>query len=382
MRWLPSGLTGKLLVSHLLVAAAVMATIFVAVRAVAPTLINVHIHQMMRAEGGATMGPGTLLETHLQRAFLDAMVQGLLVGAGTALVVASGLSLFVSRQIAGPISRMVRATRHIASGHYDERVPVDVARAGDELRDLTESFNEMAGSLEQTEQRRLELIGDVAHELRTPISTFEGYMEGLLDRVVEPSDETWATLLDEAGRLRRLVDDLQELSRAESRQIPLTITAVPPAQIVDAAVERVRTRYESKGLELHTCVDEGLPPVDADLARAVQVLTNLLTNALRYTPAPGSVDVVVRSSDGAVLFAVTDTGVGLAQDDLQRVFERFYRVDKSRSRALGGSGIGLAIARALIQEMGGRIWAESEGTSRGSRFSFTLPVTQVDTAIS
>ncbi len=213
----------------------------------------------------------------------------------------------------------------------------------------------------------------MAHELRTPIATIEGYLEGLLDGVIEPTPQTWAMLHTEAGRLRRLVDDLQELSRAETRQIPLALQPVSPQRLVQSALEPLEGQFAEKGLQLQVSLPENLPRALADPARAVQILTNLLVNALRYTPAPGRVEVVVSCEEEMVSFRVTDTGVGLAPDQLAHIFERFYRVDKSRSRAFGGSGIGLTIARSLAQAMGGEIRAESTGLGQGSSFTLTLP---------
>jgi signal transduction histidine kinase len=220
----------------------------------------------------------------------------------------------------------------------------------------------------------------VAHELRTPISTLEGYLEGLLDGVIAPTPETWARLHDEAGRLHRLVTDLQDLSRVEARQLSLTLEAVAPAPLAEAALDRVRPVFAEKGLALAAEIPATLPAIRADRDRVVQVLTNLLTNALRYTPAPGQVTLILSRAAGSseLLFQVTDTGIGLAPEQLPHVFERFYRVDKSRSRAAGGSGIGLTIARALVEAMGGRIWATSAGPGQGSTFAFTLPVARGD----
>lgn len=246
--------------------------------------------------------------------------------------------------------------------------------SSDELGALGHSFNELAAALEATERRRLELIGDVAHELRTPVATLEGYLEGLLDGVVEPNERTWGRLHDEASRLRLLVSDLQELSRAEARQMSLSLRPVDPGDVVRAAIDRLDGQFAEKGLELRVDVADGLPFVQADADRAVQVLTNLLSNALRYTPAPGQVVIRVTGESGFVKFAVADTGLGLAPEDLAQVFERFFRVEKSRSRVLGGSGVGLTISRALVEAMQGRIWGESAGIGRGSTFAFTLPV--------
>jgi signal transduction histidine kinase len=372
-------LARKLFLSYLLILVVGVGTLLLAADAVAPTFLVQEMGGMMPQGStggmmGGMSGVGAHLDATLQAGFLSAMADALRVAALVALAAAVLVSLVVARQITQPVARMLGATRRIAAGHYAERVPVALASPPDELGQLAASFNEMAGSLEQTERRRLELIGDIAHELRTPIATLEGYLEGLLDGVVEPSPPTWARLHDEAGRLRRLVDDLQELSRAEARQIPLRPQPIVPSALVQAALDRVGPQFVEKGLTLQSTVPTDLPDVQADLDRAVQVLTNLLTNALRYTPAPGTVQVTAGPQDGAVAFSVTDSGLGIAPEHLPHLFERFYRVDKSRSRAVGGSGIGLTIARAFVEAMGGRMEASSAGLGRGSTFTFTLPV--------
>jgi signal transduction histidine kinase len=328
---------------------------------------------MMGGSGGQGLS-GSNVTASLDAAFRQALMQGLLLATVLAAACALVLSYFVARQIARPIQRMLTATQRIGGGHYAERVVVPVANTGDELGKLAASFNKMASALEQTERRRVELVGDVAHELRTPITTLTGYLEGLLDGVVQPSPETWAKLHTESLRLRRLVDDLQELSRAEARQLPLNITRVSPESILNAAQERVAPQFDEKGLDLRIASAAGLPAVAADADRAVQVLTNLLTNALRYTPAPGRVDVSVIREGNMLAFQVHDTGVGIAPEILSRVFERFYRVEKSRTRALGGSGIGLTIAKALVEAMHGTMRVESAGLGQGSAFTFTLPL--------
>jgi signal transduction histidine kinase len=379
MRWLRTGLAPKLFVSYLLVVLVGVATLFIAVTLLAPNFFQLSMSAMMGGSGmnGMMGGPSTpsqLTNAQLDVAFQSALRRALLIATALAALAAFLASLFVARQIVRPIQRMVRATHRIESGHYAERVAIPPANAGDELGQLATSFNEMAGSLEQTERRRLDLVGDVAHELRTPIATLEGYLEGLLDGVIMPSEEMWAKLHGEAGRLRRLVDDLQELSRAEARQIALSIRPVAPTPIAQAALDRLRPQFEEKGLELRVTIPADLPPVLADQDRAVQVLSNLLTNALRYTPAPGRVEVSIQRAGDAVAFRVADTGAGIAPEHLEHLFERFYRVDKSRSRALGGSGIGLTIAKALTEAMGGQISAASPGVGQGSTFTFTLPI--------
>jgi signal transduction histidine kinase len=369
-----AGLGWRLFAAFVAVVGVGVVTMWVGVSLTAPGLFEQRMLRMMGGGMGPSMmgGQGGAMDTALAAAFRESLGQALLVASVAALVTAFVASLIVTRRIVDPVQRLATASRRIADGRYAERVPA--GRAHDELADLAVSFNAMAAALEATERRRRELIGDVAHELRTPIATLAGYLEGLLDGVVEPNAQTWAKLHDEAGRLGRLVDDLQDLSRAEARQIPLALRPTDPAQIARAAVERLAAAFAEKGLELSSDLPAQLPRVQADADRAIQVLSNLLSNALRYTPAPGHVDLRVRAVPGAVRFSVRDSGIGIAPEDLPRVFERFYRVDRSRSRAVGGSGIGLTIARALVEGMGGHIWAESPGPGQGSTFTFALPI--------
>ncbi len=370
-----AGLGWKLFAAFASVIAVGVATLWLAIGFVAPRFFDQQMAVMMQGSagmmGGASGMMGPSAQAALTTAFRDAMTQALLVATGAAVLAAAAASVFVTGRIVGPLRRLASASQRLADGHYAERVPIE---GHDELGDLGRSFNAMADALEATERRRRELIGDVAHELRTPIATLEGYLEGLLDGVVEPGEPTWARLHGEAGRLRRLVDDLQELSRAEARQIPLVPRPTDAAEIVSVAIDRLSEAFAEKGLELRSNVPQKLPRVLVDPDRAIQVLSNLLTNALRYTPAPGAIEVTVCAADGAVEYRVRDSGVGIAAADLPHVFERFYRVDKSRSRALGGSGIGLTIAKALVEGMGGRIWAESSGPGQGSTFTFALPI--------
>ncbi len=364
----------KLFLSHLLVVLAGIVALFVTAQLLAPSFFARHMRVMAGGGGPGMMGGGGNGAGALDEAFREALLQALLVAAAVAGAVALLVSLFVSRRIAEPIKRMVAATQRVAAGRYAERVPIEQANAGDEVGALAASFNAMAASLEHTEERRIALIGDISHELRTPVATLEGYLEGLLDGVVAPQPETWALLHGEAGRLRRLVDDLQELSRAEAHQVALTPQPVAPDAIIQAAIDRLAAQFAESGLTLDHRVPAHLPTVWADRDRAIQVLTNLLTNALRYTPAPGRVTATAASDARAVTFRVTDSGIGFPPEEAARLFERFYRVDKSRSRALGGSGIGLTIARALVEAMGGQIAASSPGPGQGSTFSFTLPL--------
>jgi signal transduction histidine kinase len=374
MRWritFKASLGGKFLLSYLLIVLVGVATLLVVTFALAPTLFQAQLVPILQTH------PGTLTTTEaIQRilgVFLGTLLSALAVAAIVATVTSLAVSLFVARRITVPLRQMTQVSQRISAGHYAERIEIAPVHTTDELGQLASSINALAVALEQTERRRLEVIGDVTHELRTPIATLEGYLEGLLDGVIEPSPRTWAMLHTEAGRLRRLVDDLQELSRAEARQTPLSLQPVAPQRLVQDALEPLEGQFTEKGLELHVHVPEDLPPIMADPTRAVQILTNLLVNALRYTPAPGKVKLAVSREDSMVAFRVSDTGVGLTQEQLAHIFERFYRVDKSRSRAFGGSGIGLTIAQSLAQAMGGEIRVESAGLDQGSCFTLTLP---------
>ena len=370
-RWRRAGLRARLFLAHLLVIAAGTATLFLVTLITAPRLHD----RLMLALLGPNHDPGDpammAMEQATNAVFQTAMLQALLLSGGAATLVALGVSLLVSSRIVSRVRQMLTASRRIAQGHYAERVP---SAGSDELAALAAQFNTMAGELEATERRRVALIGDVAHELRTPLATIEGYTEGVLDGVVAPSDETWALIHDEVGRLRRLVSDLQELSRAEAKQLTLHPCPVAPAELLERARSRLAPQYAEKGVGLTAEAPAELPMVEVDPDRILQVLVNLLGNALQATPAGGEVRARARGDDEGVTIEVSDTGVGIAPKHLPHLFERFYRVDKARSRTLGGHGIGLTISKALVEAHGGRIWASSDGPGAGAAFTFTLPL--------
>ncbi|MBA2713023.1 MAG: HAMP domain-containing histidine kinase [Rubrobacteraceae bacterium] len=365
-------LGAKLFVSHFLVALVVAFTLLTALYLIAPVIFGSLMSGMMEGTAGMMQSPQMSgMMDSVGRAFGLTLLYSLLIAGVVAAATAASSSLFVSRRIVGPLRRMITATRRISAGRYGERVPVGQE---DELGALSKSFNFMASSLEEAEKQRLELIGNVSHELRTPLSTLQGYMEGLMEGVIEPSDETWAILYEEAERMRRIVDDLRQLSSAEAGQLDLKMAAVSPEEVMLAATERMLPLFSEKGVELKSAAPEDLPAVSADADRVVQILTNLLGNALRHTPAAGRVTVEAGTRDGKVVFRVRDTGEGISPEHLPRVFERFYRAEKSRSREGGGSGLGLAISRALVETMGGSMTVESPGPKEGATFSFTLLV--------
>jgi signal transduction histidine kinase len=286
------------------------------------------------------------------------------------VVAAIAVGLAISTRVAGPVTRLAAAARRIAAGHYAERVP---AAGEGEIGDLAESFNSMAGSLEATERRRLRLVGDVAHELRTPLTTLDGYLEGLEDGVVVPSPETWQLLRRETARLNRLVDDLQDLWRAETRELPLRLASVDVVAVAREAVDRARPGAASRQITLDFAPASTDLWALADRDRVAQILDNYLSNALRYAPDGSRVVIAAERRDESVALSVQDFGPGLTAEQKSQVFERFYRVDPSRSRALGGAGIGLAIVRALAEAMDGQAWAESDGPGAGSTFFVLLP---------
>lgn len=355
-------LRGRLLLSHLVVVAVGTATVFGAVGLVAPGAFEA-------AMGHSMPGMDDMMSNLVRAAFQDAVQTALLVAVLAAVLAAVVISVALTTRLSRPIARLAVASRRIADGRYAERVPVTSA---DEIGELAASFNQMADSLESTERRRLQLVGDVAHELRTPLATLDGYLEGLQDGVVEAGEPTWALLRHETARLSRLVSDLQELWRAEARQLPLSPTRVDVATLLEAVRERFAARAGEHGSELRLTAPQAELAVQADAERLAQVVDNLVSNAIRYSPAGAPVALEATTERDEVVIGVVDQGAGLSAEQRERVFERFYRVDPSRARALGGSGIGLAIARALIEAMGGRIWAESEGPGHGSRFCIAL----------
>ena len=360
-------LRGRLLLSHLAVIAVGTVVLLAGVGLIAPDVFN---GAMDRAMGGGVAGMGDMMSGLVRSAFQDAVRTALVVATVVAVGAAVVLSFALSARLSGPIAHLAAAARRIAAGHYGERVPVT---GHDEIGELAASFNVMAASLEATERRRVELVGDVAHELRTPLATLDGYLEGLEDGVVPAVPATWSLLRRETSRLARLVDDLQQLWRVEARQLPLQPQPIEVGPFLQAAQARFAARAQERSIDLRLDVARAVGRLRADPDRLAQVLDNYLANAIRYGPEGGTVLLSARPVGGGVALAVTDQGPGLTANQRERVFESFYRIDPSRSRALGGSGIGLAVARALAEAMGGRAWAESAGPGTGSTFLVWMP---------
>ncbi len=367
-------LGAKLFLSYLAIIVIGVVVLVLSSQFILPTSFNRHMSGMTGSGmgmGGQGMG-GANSMGQLYKDFRASFNEALSYAALAATLVAIVLSLFFSRNVIAPVQTMSRATQRIADGRYDERVQVN---GNDELAQLAVRFNQMAEKLNQIESLRRRLIGDVSHELRTPLTAIKGSMEGLMDGVLPATPETYQQIHAEADRLNRLVDDLQELSRVEARAYPLDIHPLDVSLLAQTVTKRLAPHAESKRIILDLELAPDLPHVLADEDRATQVLANLMGNALQYTSENGRITISAKQVGNEVQIAVRDTGIGIPPEHLAHIFDRFYRVDKSRSRQSGGgSGIGLTIAHSLIEAQGGRIWVESAGTGKGSTFIFTLPI--------
>jgi signal transduction histidine kinase len=296
----------------------------------------------------------------------------LLLAGAVAAIIALALARLLALGMTQPLRDMAQAARRMARGDYDQRVQV---RSRDEVGQLAEAFNRMAGEMEGLERLRRDLVANVSHELKTPISSLRAHLENLLDGVEEPNPALLSVMLQQSERLSRLIDQLLDLSRLESGDVPLDLEPVKLAPLVERVLTEIEIARPDRAETVHVKneVPTDLPPVEADRERIHQVLFNLLDNAFRFTPAGGAVTVSAVRDNGSCEISVQDTGPGIPAVHLPLVFERFYRVDTSRSREDGGTGIGLAIARSVVEAHGGRIWAESE-QGHGSRFRFLLPI--------
>jgi two-component system sensor histidine kinase BaeS len=359
-----TSLGGRLLVGHLLVVIAGSVTLAVVALAVAPGLFHDHVRDRLGVL------PDDVVD-HLDMAFQQAVLVALAVAVTAAVATAVAVSVLATLRIARPVRALAGAAQRIRGGAYDVRAPVP---AVDELGALATAFNAMAASLEATERRRSELIADLEHELRTPLATIEGYVEGLADGVVAPSRPTWQVLEAQTRRLRRLVEDLSAVSRAEERGATLHLRRVAPAELVRSAVAAAEPAYAAKGVRLCSDAAADLPAVQVDVDRMGEVLANLLGNALRHTPPAGVVTLAAARMSGGLRLTVSDTGEGIDPRDRPRVFDRFYRGERSRARSgVEGSGIGLTIARALVEAHGGTITLADGSGEPGTRIEIDLP---------
>ncbi|MCB9136081.1 MAG: HAMP domain-containing protein [Anaerolineales bacterium] len=306
-----------------------------------------------------------------QRAFLNSVNRSLVYGLVFAGLAAILLTIMLSRRILRPIEALTKASRAMGAGKLNQRVTI---HTHDEIGELATAFNAMADGLSRQEQLRRNMVSDVAHELRTPLSNIRGYLEAIQDGLTDPTSDVINSLHEEAMLLNRLVDDLQELALVEAGQLHLRPIPVNLETIITGALIALQHRMNEKNIHLVTELSSTLPLLRVDPERIGQVLRNLLTNSITYTPEGGTITLRAYPIPTGVEVLIQDTGIGIAQEHLRNIFERFYRVDESRSRATGGAGLGLAIVKRLIQAHGGDINIESILGS-GTTVTFTLPMT-------
>jgi signal transduction histidine kinase len=303
------------------------------------------------------------------QAFLSGVNRSLLLGALIAGLAAVLVTIIISTRILRPVEQLTAAAQRMERGDLSARVEISL---DDEIGQLGRAFNAMAGSLDQQEQLRRNMVSDVAHELRTPLTNLRGYLEAARDGLIEPDRALVDNLHEETMLLYRLVADLQELAQAEAGQLTLLRESTDLNCVVERAVAGVRPRAEAKGLKLDADLPADLPEVDVDPERIGQVLRNLLNNAVTHTPAGGMVTVATHANGQFATTTVRDTGEGIGAEHLPYVFDRFYRADKSRARHTGGAGLGLAIVKQLVRAHGGSVGVDST-LGQGSAFYFTLP---------
>jgi signal transduction histidine kinase len=289
-----------------------------------------------------------------------------LVAIGIAII----LTFFLSHRILSPVKALTSAARQFGKGDFSYRVPYE---GKGEIGELARSFNSMAENLEKNEQLRRNMVADVAHELRTPISNLKGYLEAISDGIVQPDEKTIRSLNEEASSLTNLVTDLQELTLADSGKLKIARQPEDISKLVQENVIAIQTKAVNKNITISSDLPEVLPLVDIDAQRIKQVLNNLLDNAVAHTPSGGSIKITSQQKDNILYISVIDTGEGILPEYLPKIFDRFYRVGKSRTRATGGSGLGLTIAKQLVEAHGGNIGVTSE-LGKGSTFTFSLPV--------
>jgi two-component system sensor histidine kinase BaeS len=359
------GIGVRLLLAQTMVLVAMAATVWIVASVVGPPLFREHLHRAGVAEMSSE-------QMHAEEAYTYSTAISIGVALAVSALAALVVTWYFSRRVQRSVAEVSLAAGAVADGRYDFRV--SPPNLGDDFDSLASAFNQMAARLESVESTRRRLFGDLAHEIRTPVSVLEAYLEALEDRVKTLDRETTTMLRDQTRRLVRFSDDVAALAQAEESHGSITPTSVAPDVLIEAAITAAADRFATKGVSLTSHVDATLPRLWADPQRLGQVLGNLLDNALRHTANGGHVDVTAGTDGSQLTITVTDDGDGLAADHLPHVFERFYRVDAARDRERGGAGIGLAIAKALVEAHHGRIAVSSRGPGTGTTFTITLPV--------
>ena len=359
------GLGTRLLAALALVLATAGVTAWLVAGAVGPAIFHEHL-------AGSRVRTAEEAVFHAELAFRTASGLALTIGLAAATVAALAVSLFLTRRIGASLSAMTSAARLVAGGRYQARVPAP--GMGAEFDEVADAFNQMAARLDASEELRRRLLSDVAHELRTPVATLNAYLEGLEDGITDLDADTVGLLRAQGARLTRLSEDLSAVTRAESGEIQLSLDRRNPAELLEQAFRAADDRAQALGIDLSVETEPGLPAVLVDADRMAQVLGNLVDNALHHTEPGGRVVLAGQASGSAVRLAVTDTGEGIEARHLPHVFERFYRAESARDRTSGGSGIGLAITKALVEAQGGTVAVASAGRGAGSRFEVSLPI--------
>jgi two-component system sensor histidine kinase BaeS len=344
----------------------------IALAAIASAAVGLIILAVGVAVVGADVFTELMMEAgdsaeHAREMYDDSVTTVVVTASILAVLASITLAVVLARMLARPLNEVGAAARRVADGDYAARVPRD---GPEELASLADSFNQMAASLERQESMRRDFIANAAHELRTPLTNLQGYLEALRDGVIVADRATYESLHEEADRLVRLSRSLDALAEGDAGASPIRPTELDLRAAIAAATDLAAPALERAGLRLTVDVPLALS-AHADPDRLAQVLANLLSNAVRYTPPGGTVTVGAERRPADVLISVSNTGEGIPADDLEHVFERFYRVEKSRDRERGGAGIGLAIVKQLVEQGGGRVGAES--TDGLTRFWFSLP---------
>lgn len=357
MMWrrLPRPLAARIAIGSLLVTAVAVLVIAIGVLVVSRSLFQ----HLIQAHGATAAAAKDMFEQTVSAVFFVVLI--------LAAALSLGLSVLLARHLSQPLGRIGRASRRIALGEYQARVP---RQGPEEVMVLADSFNQMAESLEEQERLRRDFIINAAHELRTPLTNLQGYLEALRDRVIAPGPEIFASLHEEVDRLVRLSHSLDSLAAGDTRTQPLPATVIDLVAAIGNAVDLARPAFDRRRIKVETRLP-GRLQVQGHPDQVAQVLANLLQNASRYTPEDGRVTVAAEAGSADVVISVANSGDGIPGADLPHVFERFYRVDKSRDRARGGAGIGLAIVKQLVESSGGRVGVESE--IGRTRFWFTIP---------
>jgi two-component system sensor histidine kinase BaeS len=351
---------GRGIATRIALAALASAAVGVAIVAIGITVVGAEIFRALMVEAGDSAD-------HAQAMYDESVTTVVLAAVIVATIASVVLAIVLARMLTRPLAEVGSAARRIAEGDYAARVP---RPNPEELASLADSFNQMAASLERQETMRRDFIANAAHELRTPLTNLQGYLEALRDGVIVADRGTYESLWDEAERLVRLSRSLDALAEGDSATTPPPLVDLDLSAAIRAALDIAQPTLERADLQLVVHVPERLP-ARANPDALAQVLGNLISNAARYTPAGGTVTVRAERRAADLLVSIANTGEGIPADDLDRVFERFYRVEKSRDRALGGAGIGLAIVKQLVEAGGGRVGADSSDGL--TRFWFSLP---------